>query len=107
MAETVGDFFWRRLSDWGVRRVFGYPGDGINGLIGALGRMERAGLVQRSADKRDGRGVIVALTEEGLALADAAMADHAAIERRLVAVLGADDQATMARLLSLLVTAKP
>jgi pyruvate dehydrogenase (quinone) len=38
MAETVGDFFWRRLSDWGVRRVFGYPGDGINGLVGALDR---------------------------------------------------------------------
>ncbi|RKK03476.1 thiamine pyrophosphate-requiring protein [Pseudoroseomonas wenyumeiae] len=38
MAETVGDFFWRRLSDWGVKRVFGYPGDGINGLVGALDR---------------------------------------------------------------------
>ncbi|HWX47263.1 MAG TPA: thiamine pyrophosphate-requiring protein [Roseomonas sp.] len=38
MADTVSDFFWQRLSDWGVRRVFGYPGDGINGLIGALDR---------------------------------------------------------------------
>jgi len=38
MAETVGDFLWRRLREWGVRRVFGYPGDGINGLIGALDR---------------------------------------------------------------------
>ena len=28
MANTVSDFFWKRLSDWGVRRVFGYPGDG-------------------------------------------------------------------------------
>ncbi|MFO1039669.1 MAG: thiamine pyrophosphate-requiring protein [Geminicoccaceae bacterium] len=35
---TVGDFFWQRLHDWGVRRVFGYPGDGINGLLGALNR---------------------------------------------------------------------
>lgn len=35
---TVGDFFWQRLWDWGVRRVFGYPGDGINGLLGALRR---------------------------------------------------------------------
>src|SRR3954467_179181 len=40
MASTVSDFFWKRLSDWGVRRVFGYPGDGINGLIGALARAQ-------------------------------------------------------------------
>src|SRR5438874_2795468 len=38
MANTVSDFFWKRLSAWGVKRVFGYPGDGINGLIGALDR---------------------------------------------------------------------
>lgn len=38
MATTVVDFFWQRLRDWGVRRVFGYPGDGINGLLGALRR---------------------------------------------------------------------
>lgn len=38
MAPTVGDFFWDRLYAWGVRRVFGYPGDGINGLLGALER---------------------------------------------------------------------
>ena len=40
MATTVGDFFWQRLYDWGVRVVFGYPGDGINGLLGALDRMD-------------------------------------------------------------------
>lgn len=38
MADTVGDFFWQRLSEWGVRTIFGYPGDGINGLLGALQR---------------------------------------------------------------------
>ena len=38
MASTVADFVWQRLHAWGVRRVFGYPGDGINGLIGALDR---------------------------------------------------------------------
>ncbi|MBR0664457.1 thiamine pyrophosphate-requiring protein [Roseomonas hellenica] len=47
MAETVGDFFWQRLAEWGVRRVFGYPGDGINGLLGALDRaQERVTFVQ-------------------------------------------------------------
>ncbi|HYH19755.1 MAG TPA: thiamine pyrophosphate-requiring protein [Azospirillum sp.] len=40
MAANVSDFFWQRLSEWGVRRVFGYPGDGINGLIGALARTQ-------------------------------------------------------------------
>jgi pyruvate dehydrogenase (quinone) len=38
MADTVGDFVLKRLSQWGVRRVFGYPGDGINGLMGAFSR---------------------------------------------------------------------
>ncbi|HWE78954.1 MAG TPA: thiamine pyrophosphate-requiring protein [Pseudolabrys sp.] len=38
MASTVSDFFWKRMSEWGVRRIFGYPGDGINGLMGALDR---------------------------------------------------------------------
>lgn len=40
MAETVGDFILTRLSEWGVRRVYGYPGDGINGLLGAFERAD-------------------------------------------------------------------
>ncbi len=40
MSQTVGDFFWDRLHAWGVRRIFGYPGDGINGLLGALDRQK-------------------------------------------------------------------
>lgn len=39
MAE-VGDFILQRLSEWGVKRIFGYPGDGINGLMGALERVK-------------------------------------------------------------------
>ena len=38
MSKTVGDFFVERLYDWGVRTIFGYPGDGINGVLGALQR---------------------------------------------------------------------
>jgi pyruvate dehydrogenase (quinone) len=38
MAKTVSDFLLERLSGWGVRRIYGYPGDGINGLLGALNR---------------------------------------------------------------------
>ena len=36
MSQTVAEFFVDRLYDWGVRRIFGYPGDGINGVLGAL-----------------------------------------------------------------------
>jgi pyruvate dehydrogenase (quinone) len=39
MAETVSDFLLKRLIDWGVKRVYGYPGDGINGILGAFGRI--------------------------------------------------------------------
>ena len=39
MAQNVSEFVWQRLHDWGVRRIFGYPGDGINGLVGALDKM--------------------------------------------------------------------
>ncbi|MGN8086022.1 thiamine pyrophosphate-requiring protein [Ralstonia sp. 22086] len=38
MQATVCDFLVARLYDWGVRRIFGYPGDGINGMFGALQR---------------------------------------------------------------------
>ena len=38
MSQTVGDFFWHRMHEWGVHTIFGYPGDGINGLLGALNR---------------------------------------------------------------------
>jgi pyruvate dehydrogenase (quinone) len=37
-VKTVSDFLVQRLSDWGVKRIFGYPGDGINGIMGALNR---------------------------------------------------------------------
>jgi len=38
MTQTVGDFVVDRLHQWGVRRIFGYPGDGINGVFGAMQR---------------------------------------------------------------------
>src|SRR5256885_17190411 len=40
MADTVADVLLARLRDWGVRQVFGYPGDGINGLLAAWGRAD-------------------------------------------------------------------
>ncbi len=38
MGDTVSDFLLKRLSQWGVKRIFGYPGDGINGILGGLER---------------------------------------------------------------------
>jgi pyruvate dehydrogenase (quinone) len=47
MASTAADFLLERLSAWGVQRIYGYPGDGINGLLGALNRAgERFEFVQ-------------------------------------------------------------
>ncbi|HKU38946.1 MAG TPA: thiamine pyrophosphate-requiring protein, partial [Polyangiales bacterium] len=38
MAKTVSEQVLERLAAWGVRRIYGYPGDGINGLLGAFRR---------------------------------------------------------------------
>src|SRR6266480_358709 len=40
MGELVADYFLKRLREWGVHRIFGYPGDGINGFLGALDRAD-------------------------------------------------------------------
>jgi pyruvate dehydrogenase (quinone) len=38
MADKVSDFMLKRLSAWGIKRIFGFPGDGILGIMGALDR---------------------------------------------------------------------
>ncbi len=38
MAMNVSEFVWHRLHEWGIKRVFGYPGDGVGGLDVALER---------------------------------------------------------------------
>jgi pyruvate dehydrogenase (quinone) len=40
VGETVADVVLARLREWDVRQVFGYPGDGINGLLAAWGRAD-------------------------------------------------------------------
>jgi len=42
----VSDFVVERLHAWGVRRIYGYPGDGINGVIGALQRADKIEFIQ-------------------------------------------------------------
>ncbi|HEX3019975.1 MAG TPA: thiamine pyrophosphate-requiring protein [Chitinispirillaceae bacterium] len=34
----ASDFLVERLCQWGIKRVYGYPGDGIDGVMGALNR---------------------------------------------------------------------
>jgi len=38
MADNVSDFLIKRLAAWGIKRIYGFPGDGINGVMGALDR---------------------------------------------------------------------
>src|SRR5919109_928403 len=40
MGDLVSDYVLGRLREWGVHRLYGYPGDGINGFLGALDRAE-------------------------------------------------------------------
>jgi pyruvate dehydrogenase (quinone) len=40
MSEHVADFMLKRLREWGIHRIYGYPGDGINGFLGAFERVE-------------------------------------------------------------------
>lgn len=52
MAETVSDFLIARLAAWGVTRIYGYPGDRINGIS-----VQRRGNVVERRGGRGGRGV--------------------------------------------------
>lgn len=36
----VAEFMLERLAEWGIHRVYGYPGDGINGFLGAFEHVE-------------------------------------------------------------------
>jgi pyruvate dehydrogenase (quinone) len=41
-TKTASDFLITRISEWGLKRIYGYPGDGINGIIGAIDRANDA-----------------------------------------------------------------
>jgi pyruvate dehydrogenase (quinone) len=38
MKDKVSDFLVKRLAEWGIKRIYGFPGDGINGIVGAFDR---------------------------------------------------------------------
>ena len=86
-----------RMSPSRLQATMLFTSGGVSNL---LRRVEKKGYVRRLADPADGRGILVELTEKGFALAEAAMADHAAVERRLCAMLSAREQDALAGLLS-------
>ncbi|BFV59358.1 MarR family transcriptional regulator [Kitasatospora sp. CMC57] len=76
------------------------------GMTGRLDKLERAGLVSRSPDPNDRRGLRITLTEAGLALVDRAVGPGVAIyEETLAAALTPEEAATLSDLLRRLLAA--
>ncbi len=69
------------------------------GITNRLDRLEKRGLVQRTRDPNDRRGVLVELTAEGRSVLEQAVQANTAAERRLVAELGPAELDTLAALL--------
>ncbi|TVT53203.1 MarR family transcriptional regulator [Amycolatopsis rhizosphaerae] len=65
------------------------------GVSQRLARLEGRGLVRRTPNEADGRGVLVELTEEGRALIDRALPDHVANEHRLLGALDESERAEL------------
>jgi DNA-binding MarR family transcriptional regulator len=70
-----------------------------------LSGLERRGLVRRVADSKDGRSLLVELTNDGLDVVDRAAPVHLANERELLACLTDTEQRTLAGLLRKLLLA--
>jgi DNA-binding MarR family transcriptional regulator len=69
------------------------------GMTAAIDRLERQGLVSRSANPKDRRGTLIRLTTAGRKAVDRAMEVHAQAERRLVAGLDSREQRQLSVLL--------
>eukprot|EP00003_Mantamonas_plastica_P019889 TRINITY_DN32256_c0_g1_i1.p2 TRINITY_DN32256_c0_g1~~TRINITY_DN32256_c0_g1_i1.p2 ORF type:complete len:165 (-),score=13.43 TRINITY_DN32256_c0_g1_i1:1032-1526(-) len=68
-------------------------------MTNRLDKLEQAGLISREKNPEDGRGFVIALTDKGHALIDAAVTDHVANQHRLTTALSADEQAQLDALL--------
>jgi DNA-binding MarR family transcriptional regulator len=68
-------------------------------MTNRLDQLEKAGLIERSHNPEDRRGVIIALTPKGFALVDEAVTAHVENEHRLVESLDAGERATLDMLL--------
>ncbi|CDG81217.1 MarR family winged helix-turn-helix transcriptional regulator [Janthinobacterium agaricidamnosum] len=70
------------------------------GMTNRIDRLEHAGWIERQKHPSDRRGVLVALTESGLALIDQLVGLHLENERRVLAVLSSEEQQQLDRLLA-------
>jgi DNA-binding MarR family transcriptional regulator len=78
------------------------------GITSRLDRLERRGLVKRTRDPNDRRGVLVELTDEGARILDEAVAANTGSERELLAGLTGEECTILAGLLrKLLATLEP
>ncbi|WP_282699422.1 MarR family transcriptional regulator [Streptomyces sp. CC219B] len=69
------------------------------GMTGRLDKLERAGLLRRSPDPHDRRGLQVSLTEEGLRIVDEAVGAGLAVQTEALSVLDAEQAGQLADLL--------
>jgi DNA-binding MarR family transcriptional regulator len=72
-------------------------------MTNRLDRLEKTGLIMRGPHPNDRRGVVVQLTDNGLALVDEAVAAHVANEHEILSGLTRAEQDTLARLLEKLI----
>ena len=75
------------------------------GVSNLLRKVENRGFIRRLSDPKDGRGVIVELTEAGFELSEETMRAQAELERELVGVLSAEEQEILSALLKKLILA--
>lgn len=72
-------------------------------MTNRLDRLEKAGLILRGPHPNDRRGIVVQLTEKGLALIDEALTAHVANEHEILAGLSDAERETLSRLLEKLI----
>ncbi len=69
-------------------------------MTNRLDRLEKRGLITRSLDPDDRRGIRIALSDDGFALADGLVVSHVASEERLIAALTAAERKQLRNLLA-------
>ena len=69
-------------------------------MTNRIDRLTEAGLVSRKRNPEDGRGSVVALTQEGLALIDEAVSAHVSNQHALISQLSAEEREQLDCLLS-------
>lgn len=69
-------------------------------MTNRIDQLAKAGLVERIHNPKDGRSVIIALTDKGFAIIDAAVADHVKTQIKLTSGLSKEERKTLNGLLA-------